>query len=412
MTLQKLARWHPSQSTTVHDRKGSAALWEGSLEPLEHEDLKQGALYIIKIHHVSVGLFQGWNDDMCCFAVLRSENVPMRWSQARYLPGDYDAYDAFDEAGNPPVHLWTRYLRVEVPINWFAIFEEARRKQREWTTHVLGQQQQQQRQQQQQQQQHHHHHHAPIHDLMPMTTSSAATTDLTTGLGMMGGTGDGVVGGFPPPPPPLVTAMHQHQPNILDEDYSDHGTFSAAPSPRSERLSSISSLPPTSPRHAYSPPQSPTPSDVSASRYPPLALTSDPPSSSSFPQPVTATTTASKEDPLKQQHNVPNIASSSSPTITSTGKTGISPPVPTTTTTKPAKRRSTAGATPSQQLELALGNLNFPHDDDRFSIHSGYQSASAAGSVPASPTHPPPATNTWKKRSIKRMLGRSSNSTK
>ncbi|KAI8334024.1 hypothetical protein BC941DRAFT_433638 [Chlamydoabsidia padenii] len=71
MTLQKLARWNPNQSHPVQDRKGSAALWEGTLQPLDHEDLKQGALYIIKIHHVSVGLFQGWNDDMCCFAVLR-----------------------------------------------------------------------------------------------------------------------------------------------------------------------------------------------------------------------------------------------------------------------------------------------------------------------------------------------------
>lgn len=51
---------------------------------------------------------------------------------ARYIPGDFEAYNAFDHAGNPPVHLWTRYLRVSVPINWFAMFEEARRKQREW----------------------------------------------------------------------------------------------------------------------------------------------------------------------------------------------------------------------------------------------------------------------------------------
>lgn len=50
----------------------------------------------------------------------------------RYIPGDFDAYDAFDDAGNPPVHLWSRQLRVQVPINWFSIFEEARRKQRQW----------------------------------------------------------------------------------------------------------------------------------------------------------------------------------------------------------------------------------------------------------------------------------------
>lgn len=61
--------------------------------------------------------------------------MPMRWSEARYLPGDFHAYDAFDDDGNPPVHLWTRFLRVSVPTNWFAMFEEARRKQREWCGH-------------------------------------------------------------------------------------------------------------------------------------------------------------------------------------------------------------------------------------------------------------------------------------
>ncbi|KAI9499251.1 hypothetical protein BDB00DRAFT_796028 [Zychaea mexicana] len=103
-----------------------------ALQPIEHDDLKQGSLYIVKIRNVSVALFEGWDDDMCCFAVLRSDSTPMRWSEARYIPGDFDAYDAFDEAGNPPVHLWTRQLRVNVPTNWFSIFEEARRKQRDW----------------------------------------------------------------------------------------------------------------------------------------------------------------------------------------------------------------------------------------------------------------------------------------
>ncbi|KAI9319075.1 hypothetical protein BX666DRAFT_2025414 [Dichotomocladium elegans] len=105
---------------------------EGTIQSVEHDDLKQGSLYIVKIRNVSVALFQGWDDDMCCFAVLRSDSTPMRWSEARYIPGDFDAYDAFDDAGNPPVHLWSRHLRVNVPINWFSIFEEARRKQRSW----------------------------------------------------------------------------------------------------------------------------------------------------------------------------------------------------------------------------------------------------------------------------------------
>ncbi|KAI9025285.1 hypothetical protein CLU79DRAFT_744872 [Phycomyces nitens] len=132
--LQKLARWHPSANSSQTDKKNAGqSMFDGPLESLEHDDLKQGSLYILKINQVSVTLFEGWNDDLCCFSVLRMDATPMRWSEARYLPGDFDAYNAFDEAGNPPVHLWTRYLRVEVPVNWFAIFEEARRKQREWT---------------------------------------------------------------------------------------------------------------------------------------------------------------------------------------------------------------------------------------------------------------------------------------
>ncbi|ORZ15617.1 hypothetical protein BCR42DRAFT_491663 [Absidia repens] len=397
MTLQKLARWHPSQSNTVHDRKGSAALWEGTLQPLDHEDLKQGALYIIKIHHVSVGLFQGWNDDMCCFAVLRSENIPMRWSQARYLPGDYDAYDAFDEAGNPPVHLWTRYLRVEVPINWFAIFEEARRKQRV----------------------------------------------------MMGVTNSGNNGGYPP----LVTTLHQQppQPNILDEDYSEHGTFSAAPSQslHSDRLSSISSLPLDSRRESmtqavptqqqqqqqqqhvdtYSPPQSPTPSNTSFFQNPAFTLpnntTADDPSDKANTTSALPTTTAStkkKKDAdthsshhqIQQQHSTSVIASSSSPNVTTASTTTTQELIPAVPSAKTSKRRSTVGATPSQQLELALGDLSFPHDDDRFSIHSDYQpnmdpsSISSTSPVQQHHSH----TNTWKKRSIKKMLGRSSTHTK
>ncbi|KAI7854654.1 hypothetical protein BDC45DRAFT_507807 [Circinella umbellata] len=110
------------------------------LKPIEHDDLKQGSLYIVKIRNVSVALFEGWDDDMCCFAVLRSDSTPMRWSEARYIPGDFDAYDAFDEAGNPPVHLWTQQLRVNVPSNWFSIFEEARRKQRDWMREQNGEQ--------------------------------------------------------------------------------------------------------------------------------------------------------------------------------------------------------------------------------------------------------------------------------
>lgn len=63
------------------------------------------------------------------------------------MPGDFDIYDAFDECGNPPIHLWARYLKVNVPSNWFCMFEEAKRRQRDW--HMRQQQQLQQQQQQQ-----------------------------------------------------------------------------------------------------------------------------------------------------------------------------------------------------------------------------------------------------------------------
>ncbi|CAO3590796.1 unnamed protein product [Absidia cylindrospora] len=72
----------------------------------------------------------------------------MRWSEARYLPGDFEAFDAFDDAGNPPVYFWTRFLRIQVPVNWFSLFEEARLRQRMWNMDIQQQfiyQQQQQR---------------------------------------------------------------------------------------------------------------------------------------------------------------------------------------------------------------------------------------------------------------------------
>ncbi|RUS24839.1 hypothetical protein BC938DRAFT_473002 [Jimgerdemannia flammicorona] len=104
---------------------------------LECDALQQGELYICKIKWVKLALFEGWNDDMCCFRLLREDASPMRWSEARYvvdryLPGEFIAYDAFDSLGNPPLSLWDRTLGTKVPRNWFEMFEEARRKQRVW----------------------------------------------------------------------------------------------------------------------------------------------------------------------------------------------------------------------------------------------------------------------------------------
>ncbi|CAO3584265.1 unnamed protein product [Absidia cylindrospora] len=186
--LQRLARWpttSPSASMTnwSESKKHGTLLEANYFQPIDHENLVQGFFYIMKVKIVTISLFEGWNDDMCCFSVLRKEQYfnsydfflyaqkdtvlkclfyigsdtgSMRWSEARYLPGDFDAFDAFDDAGNPPVYFWTRYLRIDVPLNWFSLFEEARQRQRKWNMDVQRQyiyQQEQQQQHQQHQQQ-------------------------------------------------------------------------------------------------------------------------------------------------------------------------------------------------------------------------------------------------------------------
>ncbi|KAI9340611.1 hypothetical protein BD770DRAFT_399570 [Pilaira anomala] len=111
----------------------TSSIHEESLDLVQINDLQQGQLYIIKIKLIAIGLFQGWDDEMCCFTILRTDLLEdLRWSEARYLPENFDAYLAFDYAGNPPIHLWTKHLRAVIPINWFNIFEEARHMQRQW----------------------------------------------------------------------------------------------------------------------------------------------------------------------------------------------------------------------------------------------------------------------------------------
>ncbi|KAG2178411.1 hypothetical protein INT44_001563 [Umbelopsis vinacea] len=126
-TLHKITRWGSASNSGSSTRTGGGAHAAGNqpltlVEPLDPEDLKQGQLYIVKISLVKLALFEG------------DESKPMRWSEARYLPGDFYAYEAFDEAGNPPVYIWQRLLNTDIPPNWFSMFEEARRKQREWET--------------------------------------------------------------------------------------------------------------------------------------------------------------------------------------------------------------------------------------------------------------------------------------
>ncbi|KAI8375069.1 hypothetical protein EDC96DRAFT_572194 [Choanephora cucurbitarum] len=122
-----------TQIGVAHDRPVSAQ--QNMLEMVPFSELQQGELYIIKIKLVVIALFQGWDDDMCCFSVLRSDlvtDLPIRWSEARYLPNDFDAYPAFDRLGNPPIHLWSKNISSSMPYNWFSMFEEARQWQRQW----------------------------------------------------------------------------------------------------------------------------------------------------------------------------------------------------------------------------------------------------------------------------------------
>ncbi|KAI9008909.1 hypothetical protein CLU79DRAFT_497595 [Phycomyces nitens] len=161
--LQRLARWPNSSPTHDAERRfteHNSALAPANiiLQQLDHNDLVQGSLYILKISLIVVGLFQGWDDDMCCFVILRSDVASMRWSEARYIPGDFAAFDAFDSNGNPSVFLWTRQLRAPIPNNWFALFEEARRKQREWSNKLQ-------------------HHELPVFPTVPALQNSAESSE-------------------------------------------------------------------------------------------------------------------------------------------------------------------------------------------------------------------------------------------
>ncbi|CAO3618327.1 unnamed protein product [Cunninghamella echinulata] len=359
---------------------------------------------------------------MCCFAVLRSENTPMRWSQARYLPGDFDAFDAFDEAGNPPVHLWTRYLRVDVPINWFTIFEEARRKQREWAAHVLGHPQPQ------------HHHSIPITSAHTIATGSHG---LSTHNINNNNNNNMIIGaGYPMVNKPFLDNNNNND-NTMDDDFTDHETYSAVASQslRSTRLSSISSLPldsrpvgVSSSSENYSPPQSPT-----SDHYPSLDNTINKiqPSSSSINTKNNNNSINKKEnDNSNKKENREELSLPPPPPSTLTKIKDIDNnnkkiSIPSTTEKKSTISSSTtilqqqqqSIATPSQKLEMALEDISFPHDDDQFSIHSDYQMdiTKQQQQLPDSFSYQSkqsPSSSTWRKPSIKKMLRRYSNPSK
>ncbi|KAG2229357.1 hypothetical protein INT48_004064, partial [Thamnidium elegans] len=179
-TLKKLAKWNPSSPSSAGMSSVPPLSSDAPFTRVHHDQLQQGALYIIKIKQVSLAMFEGWNDDMCCFSILRSEVEPLRWSDARQLPGDFDIYDAFDECGNPPIHLWSKYLKVLVPRNWFCMFEEAKRRQRDW--HMRQQQQHQQliRRSMVQEHDQNEYYYPPAPEQDP-TTATTAINDSATG---------------------------------------------------------------------------------------------------------------------------------------------------------------------------------------------------------------------------------------
>jgi len=125
----KIARWSSQQQIVMPQEVKNGGK---DTMPLDVNALVEGKLYLCKIKFVKLSLFEGCDDDMYCFSLLREEASPMRWSEARYLASDFSAYEAFDSSGNPPISLWRKNLKEEAPRNWFDMYEEARRKQRSW----------------------------------------------------------------------------------------------------------------------------------------------------------------------------------------------------------------------------------------------------------------------------------------
>lgn len=127
----------PSKSSSLQPptaaEVAAAAASAPVMNQLDVDSLRQGQLYLLRSRMVKLALFEGWNDDACLvFSVLREEASPMCWSEVKYLAGDFDAFDAFDTDGNPPIWVWKRALGTELPHHWFRMFEEARRRQSDW----------------------------------------------------------------------------------------------------------------------------------------------------------------------------------------------------------------------------------------------------------------------------------------
>ncbi|KAI9246495.1 hypothetical protein BDA99DRAFT_576611 [Phascolomyces articulosus] len=100
------------------------------------EGLAEGRSYLLQVSsgaHISI--FEGVEEDLFTFSILRyQDDGTLRWLEARYLSGDFFAFPAFDDDYNPLVDFWYALgasVGQFLPNQWFIMFEEASRKERE-----------------------------------------------------------------------------------------------------------------------------------------------------------------------------------------------------------------------------------------------------------------------------------------
>ncbi|KAG2186920.1 hypothetical protein INT44_003147 [Umbelopsis vinacea] len=130
-------RKSPSSRFNKPPKGSSTTLEKPSLILCDATNLVPGSLYLFKTHFVKLVLFEKYEDEMCQFSMLRENEEPMRWSEARYFLGDFSVYEAFDTNGNPPIEVCEQ-LEWTVPKNWFDCFALARERQRHWFQQLNG----------------------------------------------------------------------------------------------------------------------------------------------------------------------------------------------------------------------------------------------------------------------------------
>ncbi|KAI7876030.1 hypothetical protein K492DRAFT_239982 [Lichtheimia hyalospora FSU 10163] len=99
------------------------------------DTLQEGKSYLLRVTSgAHIAIFEGIHEDLYSFLLLRYTGGSMRWVNTSYLVGDFDAFVAFDELSNPLIELWYQLgisVGQRLPVQWFIMFEEANRKQRE-----------------------------------------------------------------------------------------------------------------------------------------------------------------------------------------------------------------------------------------------------------------------------------------